>query len=124
MAVGFLYGAGVLFLVVFAMPLLLSPLRWARIFQWELPEDTRLAAYFGRCLGAVAVALVFGCLRAARDPANHPLIFEILSLTGALLLLVHIWGAIRRQQPWTETAEIALYAVATGLAIWIRCTLP
>jgi hypothetical protein len=35
---------------------------------------------------------------------------------------VHLWGALRRMQPWTETAEIALYALVTGIALWIRWT--
>lgn len=38
--------------VAFALPIFAVPLTWARIFRWRIPDDTDLAVYFGRCLGA------------------------------------------------------------------------
>ena len=114
----FLLGAGSTGLVVFAMPLLLSPLRWARALRWRVPDDTDLTVYLGRSLGAVAVAISVGALRATRRPEEHRIIFEMGFLTGALLAAVHLWGALLRRQPWTETAEIAFWsAVAAGALI-------
>jgi len=111
----FLIGAGATGLVAFAMPLLLSPLRWARALRWRVPDDTDLTVYLGRSLGAVAVAISVGALRAARRPEEHRIIFEMGFLTGALLAAVHLWGALLRRQPWTETAEIAFWsAMAAG----------
>jgi len=116
----FLWGAGVAFLLVFALPLFFVPMRWARVFQWQLPEHTDLAVYLGRCLGGVALAIVVCCFRAAPDPTAHPLLFELLTLACALMTFVHIRGAIEGRQPWTETAEIALYGVMTAVALQIR----
>jgi len=113
----FLLGAGSTGLVVFAMPLLLSPLRWARALRWRVPDDTDLTVYLGRSLGAVAVALTVGALRAARRPEEHRIIFEVGFLTGALLAAVHVWGALQRRQPWTETAEIAFWSGITAAAL-------
>ena len=119
----FLWGAGAAFLVVFALPLFLIPMRWARAFQWELPEHTDLAVYLGRCLGGVAIAIVVCCFRAAPEPAAHPVLFELLAVACGLLTAVHIRGAVEGRQPWTETAEIALYGVLTAVALWLRWSL-
>jgi hypothetical protein len=114
----FLVGVGATGLVAFAIPLFLSPLRWARALRWRVPADTDLTVYLGRSLGAVGVALNLGILRAARRPAEHRIIFEVAFLAAALLAAVHVWGALLRRQPWTETAEIALWsAAAAGAAI-------
>jgi hypothetical protein len=115
----FLYGTGAAFLLAFALPLFLSPLAWARRFLWTIPEDTRLTVYFGRCLGAVAVALVAACFHAAADPVRHSVVLLTLAVAGFLLTLVHVWGAIQRTQPWTETAEIALYGGLTVALVWM-----
>jgi hypothetical protein len=111
----FLLAAGVTGLASFGIPMFLSPLRWARALRWRVPEDTDLTVYLGRSVGAVAVALSAGALRAARRPEEHRVIFEMGFLTGALLAVVHLWGALQRRQPWTETAEIAFWsAMAAG----------
>jgi hypothetical protein len=119
---GFLYGLGVPFLAVFALPLLFAPLTWARWFRWRIPTDTDLCEYFGRCLGAVAIALIYAILRVTRPVAALAVVFEMAILAAALLCAVHILGAVRRRQPWTETAEIALYALAGGFATWVYVT--
>src|SRR5262245_60225624 len=106
----FLRIVAVAFLVAFALPLLFRPLGWARRFLWRIPVETELAVYFGRCLGAVAVAIVVACFHAAQDPRRHAIVLLMLPVAGSLLTLVHIWGALKREQPWTETVEIALYA--------------
>jgi hypothetical protein len=113
----FLWMTASFFLVCFALPLVLAPLRWARLFQWRSPPDDPLTVYFGRCLGAVALAIVACCFRAAPTASTQPLLFDLIIAAGVLLALVHVWGALERKQPWTETAEIALY-VGAAAAAW------
>ena len=113
----FLLAASSIGLLVFALPLLLSPLRWAKRLRWRVSEDTDLTVYLGRSLGAVATALSLGGLLAARDPRRHRIVFAMAAVAGSLLTGVHIWGAIQKKQPWTETAEIPFWAaVAAGAA--------
>jgi hypothetical protein len=114
----FLWIAGALFVVLFALPLFFAPLAWAKRVGWTVPGDVRLARYFGRCLGAVGLALCAVCVRSAPSPS--PLLFELVALVAALLAVVHAWGAIERSQPWTETAEIPLFAGVSAVALWIR----
>ncbi len=120
-ASGFLYATSALFLFVYALPILFMPLRWARWFRWQVDardEDNHLLLYFARCLGAVALALV-GCFAAIAPRASqHGRFFDLIVVVGVLLAGVHVWGAVRKQQPWTETAEIGLYAGA-ALAAWL-----
>jgi hypothetical protein len=120
----FLIVAMAFFLVVYALPLLFVPLHWARWFQWELPQGkTDLAVYLGRCLGGVALSVIVIAYQGIADPKGHRNVFELIGMIGALLTLVHVWGAIRRIQPWTEHVEIALYAAVAVAAFWIRTTL-
>jgi hypothetical protein len=114
----FLLAASGVSLGAFAVPLLLSPLKWANRLRWRLPEDTDLAVYLGRSLGAVAVALSLGALWAARDPWRHRIVFQMAAAAAALLAGVHIRGAIEGKQPWTETAEIPFWtAMAIGAIV-------
>ncbi|MGQ9572556.1 MAG: hypothetical protein ACUVV3_05135 [Dehalococcoidia bacterium] len=111
----FLLTASGVSLAAFGLPLLVSPLKWAKRLRWRLPQDTDLAVYLGRSLGAVAVALSVGGLWAARDPWRHRVVFRIAAVAAALLAAVHARGAIEGRQPWTETAEIPFWtAMAVG----------
>ena len=111
----FLLAASSIGLLVFALPLLLSPLRWAKRLRWRVPEDTDLTVYLGRSLGALATAVSVSGLLAARDPRRHRIVFPIAALAGFLLTGVHVWGAIQKRQPWTETVEILFWgAMAAG----------
>jgi hypothetical protein len=92
---------------VFALPLLLAPYRWARVFRWREEPETDVGLYFGRCLGAVATATCVQAVQAAREPRRHPLFFGWVELSAWLLALVHVRGMAERRQPWTENAEIA-----------------
>ncbi|TMQ10514.1 MAG: hypothetical protein E6J90_31990 [Deltaproteobacteria bacterium] len=123
MARAFLLIAGTIFLLIVALPLFLAPLAWAKRFLWTLPEEHALTIYFGRCLGATGIAVAGLALRAAADPAAHLEVFDLIAISGALLTVVHVWGAIRRIQPWIETVEIGLYLAATVASVWLRLTL-
>ncbi|MEY3212338.1 MAG: hypothetical protein RIT28_2819 [Pseudomonadota bacterium] len=132
-ASAFLWLASFSFLLVYGLPLTLVPVRWARWFQWSLPEDLnapqnvhlhQLAEYFGRCTGTLAITITLFAMRAAGDPAAHPYVLEIIFIACLGMTLVHAYGALRRIQPWTENAEILLYAAMTGLAAGAWGTLP
>ncbi len=110
------------FSIVFALPLFFAPLRWARAFGWRLPEDQAgrsLCLYFGRCVGALALAVAWGAWRAAPHPREARVVFEIIASVGGLMVIVHVRGAIERAQPWIETAEIVLYGALGAIAWWI-----
>lgn len=116
----FLLVTAVFFAIIFALPLLFVPMRWARAFTWEVPkgEGLDLAIYLGRCLGAVAVAIVALVIGAVPDPQGNLWVFRLLIAAGVLLALVHVWGAVRKAQPKIETYEIFLYS-GVAVAAWL-----
>lgn len=106
--------------LVFALPIFLFPLTWARLMQWRIPQDIDLAVYFGRCLGAFILIVEGLMLRAALTGEALQTIFEVLAAVAAFMVVVHVHGALRRIQPWTETLEIGFYAglFALTLLFW------
>jgi hypothetical protein len=116
----FLAGSGIVFTLAFALPLLFAPLRWAAALGWTLPERTDLAVYLGRCLGAAGLGLVSVMARAIGAPREHLDVFELVAGLGALLAAIHVVGWLRREQPWTETAEIALWAATAAAGLVLR----
>lgn len=124
LASGFLLLTAGFFLCVYALPLLVAPLRWARWFGWRVPPgEPHLTVYLGRCLGAVALCVIGMIGHAAVAPVMHLPVFLLIAAIGALMTLVHVDGAVRRRQPPLETAEIALYAGVTALSLWMWTTL-
>ncbi|MGB2130809.1 MAG: hypothetical protein ACPHXW_05235 [Marinobacterium sp.] len=93
----------------FALPIFLSPLKWAHLMLWELPKETDLAVYFGRCLGAFILVVEYLMLKGFLDAGTRVFVFDTLYAVFALMLVVHIYGAIKRIQPITETLEIGLW---------------
>lgn len=109
------------FLLVYALPLLLIPLTWARWFGWKPQEgNTDLTVYFARCLGAVALAIISTVVRYIPDPGSQPVLFDLIGLVCVGMVVVHVWGALRKAQPLSETVEIFFYAVVGVVAVWIR----
>lgn len=96
--------------LVFALPIFLVPLTWARLMGWRIPTQTDLAVYFGRCLGAFILILEAVMLRAALTGEAIHTVFELLAATALMMIVVHVYGALRRIQPLSETLEIAFYA--------------
>jgi hypothetical protein len=118
----FLVVMGVL-TILFAAPMLIHPLAWAKVLRWSLPRETDLAVYFGRCLGGVVTVLgVFAFVAAAVSRAR-PFYFELVLAVVGVNILVHVWGAIRRIQPRTETVEIGVWVLLflAGLAFFPIC---
>jgi hypothetical protein len=99
---------------VFALPIFLVPLKWARWFGWTVPQQTDLAVYFGRCLGAFILIVELLMLRAAVSGTGLIFTFQVLLAVAAFMIVVHVWGALLRIQPISETLEIGMYS---GLAL-------
>lgn len=103
---------------LFSIPISVAPMRWARLVGWKLPEDTDLALYFGRCLGAFALILNFFMLRAGVSGAHAVATFEFMALLWSAMIIVHVVGALQGVQPIFETIEIGFWsalAVLTAL---------
>jgi hypothetical protein len=113
----YLVVTGVVSGALFAIPLFLMPLTWAGWFRWNLPVDTDLALYFGRCLGALALVVAALSLRAGLTGENVEVMFQILISAATLMVVVHVVGAIQRVQPMTETIEIGFWAAMAILGV-------
>lgn len=103
--------------LAFALPITVFPLRWARLMRWRIPADTQLTVYFGRCLGLFILILEALMARAAWNGNGRVWVFEQLVAVFACMVALHVYGALRRQQPWTETAEIGLYSACLLLTL-------
>jgi len=103
--------------LVFAGPIFLVPLSWARWFGWRIPQETDLAVYFGRCLGAFILIVEALMLRAGLTGVGLAFTYQVLLGVAAMMVLVHIWGALRRIQPVSETLEIGMYSGMFLLAV-------
>jgi hypothetical protein len=99
---------------VFALPIFVAPLKWARWFGWTIPQQTDLTVYFGRCLGAFILIVELLMLRAAVSGTGLIFTFQVLLAVSAFMIVVHVWGALLRIQPVSETLEIGMYS---GLAL-------
>jgi hypothetical protein len=103
--------------IVFALPIFLVPLTWARWFGWRIPQERDLAVYFGRCLGAFILIVEALMLRAGLTGEGLVFTFQVLLAVGLMMVLVHIWGALLRIQPISETLEIGMYSGLFLLAL-------
>ena len=116
----FLSVVGWLTLVLFSIPITLWPLQWAKAVGWEIPQQTYLALYFGRCLGCLAIGVSLLSLVAAKHPPVQPFYFKLLLFIFASMVILHIYGAIKKIQPLIETLEIGFWSglVLLTLAFW------
>lgn len=107
--------------VVFAIPMIIAPMFWARALQWNIPEDTDLAVYSLRSLGSLGLAVLWITARAAITGEGLLFVYELFIPFFVLMVLVHLYGAIRKIQPITETLEIGFWLVMLILAF---CFMP
>jgi len=105
----YLVAWAVLTSAVFTIPLFFAPIAWAKVLQWNIPADTDLAVYFGRCLGGVGLGICAAALHAGITGQGTIAVFNILFVVFVLVTVAHIWGAIMRIQPMTETLEIVFW---------------
>lgn len=97
--------------LAFALPIFFTPVAWARRMGWVIPEQTDLTIYFGRCLGALIIVAELFAIRAALLGNGLISAFEIMTAIVVLMIPVHIYGAVRKIQPITETLEIGVWCV-------------
>ena len=111
--------SSIVFTLLFALPMVLKPLSWGRAMRFTIPAETDLAVYFGRCLGSLALVLNAVALRAAVTGVGMTLVFEISIAFAVLMVLVHVYGAVKQIQPITETVEIAFWILV--VALYVLC---
>ena len=95
--------------VLFTIPIFFAPLTWARLMLWKIPEETDLTLYFGRCLGSMAIVIEIMMLRALLTGNGLTLAFDFMFGVFILMIGLHIYGAVQRIQPITETLEIGFW---------------
>jgi hypothetical protein len=95
--------------IAFSIPIFLCPLTWARLMKWTIPKQTNLVLYFGRCLGSLALVLEYVTYQAASTGIGEVLIYQFWIGICAFMVVLHIYGAIKKIQPITETLEIGLW---------------
>ena len=117
----FLLVFAILALFAFVIPMIFAPMFWARMLLWNIPEDTDLAVYSLRSLGSLGLAVLLVTFRAAISGEGLLLIYELFIPFFALMVLVHLYGAIKKIQPITETLEIGFWLVLLVLAL---CFMP
>ena len=105
----YLYVLSIGMLIGFGLPLLFVPLYWARLFRWEIPRPVELTAFLGRSLGVFICVVAVFAFRAANLPAVQLFFFDMLLWTLIGSILLHLYGAIRKAQPITETVEILVW---------------
>ena len=110
-AAPYLVVAGAAMLLAFGIPLLVAPMAWARLFRWEIPPPGQLPVFFGRSLGLFICAVGAYAFRVAAIPPAQPFFFELMLWLFAGMIGLHVYGAVKRAQPITETIEIALWVV-------------
>jgi hypothetical protein len=103
--------AGVAMLVAFGLPLMLAPLRWARVFRWDVSQPGNLVIFLGRSLGVLISVIAIYAFKVSQTPAALPFYYELMLWTFVGMILLHIYGAIRKTQPVTETLEIGLWVI-------------
>lgn len=112
----FLLVLGIVTTLGFAVPLFIAPLRWARLMLFRIPDETDLAVYFGRCLGAFILVIEWMIFRGAYDSGVTVLVFQILFAVFGLMLIVHLYGWFKGIQPITENLENGMWAILLVLA--------
>ncbi|MFZ8977693.1 MAG: hypothetical protein ACO2Y9_11415 [Pseudohongiellaceae bacterium] len=111
----------ILAIVVFVIPMIFAPIFWARMLLWNIPEDTDLVVYSLRSLGSLGLVVLLITFRAATTGEGLLFVYELFIPFFALMVLVHLYGAIKKIQPITETLEIGFWLALLVLAL---CFMP
>ncbi len=107
----FLIVAGIAMLASFGIPLLFAPIGWARLFRWSVPQDRLLVTFMGRSMGIFITIMAVFAFKAAQNDLARPFFFDLMLWIFGAMLLLHVYGAIRKKQPVTETFEIIVWVV-------------
>ncbi|GGU72616.1 hypothetical protein GCM10009504_32510 [Pseudomonas laurentiana] len=101
----------------FALPIFIAPVAWAKAMRWTIPDHQHLAIYFGRCLGAFILVIEAAMLRSVTTGTGYSYAFDLLFVVFGLMFVVHVYGALKRIQPITETLEIGFWVMLFVLNI-------
>lgn len=104
--------AGVSMLILFGLPLLLAPMAWARLFRWQIPPPPgQLVIFLGRSVGLFISVIALYLLRVSAIPLAQPFFFELILWLFVGMIGLHVYGAIKKVQPVTETLEIGPWII-------------
>jgi hypothetical protein len=107
----YLYVACAAMLAGFGVPLVFAPMQWARAFRWPVTQADNLSVFLARSLGVFICLLAVFAAKVTAAPQAKPFFFELLIWLFGAMIALHVYGAIRKTQPITETIEIALWIV-------------
>ncbi len=113
----FLIVAGVAMLISFGIPLMLAPVGWARLFRWEIPQPRNLVIFLGRSMGVFITIIAIFSIKVSQIPAVKPFFFDLMLWIFGGMIILHVFGAIRKSQPITETLEILLWIALSVITI-------
>lgn len=117
----FIYVNSIALILAFCIPILIAPMKWAKVLRWHIPDHEHLAIYFGRCLGGFAFILALFGLKAMNDPNVLPFYFDMGLAIYLAMIAIHAYGGIRKIQPMTETVEILFWI---GQVVLTLCFYP
>jgi hypothetical protein len=107
----YLIVAGVAMLAAFGLPLLLVPVSWARAFRWEIPQPRNLVVFLGRSMGIFISIIAIFAFKVTQTPTFKPFYFDLMLWIFGGMIVLHVYGAIQKTQPITETIEILLWVI-------------
>jgi len=107
----YLIVAGVAMLAGFGLPLMLVPVKWAGVFRWDVSQPGNLVIFLGRSLGVFISVIGMYAFIVSQTPAAMPFYFELMLWIFVGMIFLHVYGAIRKTQPITETIEIGLWVI-------------
>jgi hypothetical protein len=113
----FLIVAGVAMLVSFGLPLMIVPMSWARLFRWEVPQSRSLVIFLARSMGVLISILAVFAFKVTASPAAKPFFFDLMLWIFGGMLILHIYGAVRKSQPVTENLEIIVWIALSLVAL-------
>jgi len=113
----FLIVAGVAMIAAFGLPLMIVPMGWARLFRWQVPQPQELATFLGRSVGVFISIIAVFSFKAAQNSAARPFFFDLMLWLFGAMIVLHVYGAIRKAQPITETLEIVLWVVLSAVTL-------
>jgi hypothetical protein len=115
-----LYFNSTALILAFCIPLMIAPIKWAKVFRWPIPEHDHLAVYFGRCLGGVCCILALFGFTVMHDSSLLPLFYNLGLVVDIVMIVIHAYGGIKKIQPITETIEIIFWIsqVVLGLCFY------
>jgi hypothetical protein len=113
----YLIVAGVVMLAAFGLPLTLAPMSWAQIFRWELPQPQNLTAFLGRSMGVIISIIAIFAFKVTQTPEAKPFYFDLMLWIFGGMILLHVYGAIRKTQPVTETIEILMWVFLSTITL-------